>query len=127
MGDNSGGNGYLSKGNGNRKPDKSRPNTAAKPDRLRDPRNPRDGEHDMRMPPYMRDETSAALSLTRRQYDQIMNLADYLQNHPGPLDTELSRHISRVLKRRKGGKSNGNTDGSASSAIRQTRGKATSR
>jgi hypothetical protein len=44
----------------------------------RDPRIPRDGAHDMRMPPYMRDSDGTALSLTRRQYEDLMALVDHL-------------------------------------------------
>jgi len=32
----------------------------------------------MRMPPYMRDETASALSLTRRQYLEVLALIDAL-------------------------------------------------
>lgn len=39
---------------------------------FRDPRVLRDLMHDMRMPPYMRDETASALGLTRRQYEELM-------------------------------------------------------
>jgi hypothetical protein len=39
---------------------------------FRDPRVLRDLMHDMRMPPYMRDELSTALGLTRRQYQELM-------------------------------------------------------
>lgn len=39
---------------------------------FRDPRIIRDQMHDMRMPPYMRDEIASALSLTRRQYAELM-------------------------------------------------------
>lgn len=39
---------------------------------FRDPRILRDQMHDMRMPPYMRDEMSTALGLTRRQYEELM-------------------------------------------------------
>jgi hypothetical protein len=46
----------------------------------RDPRIPRDGAHDMRMPPYMRDSDGTALSLTRRQYEDLMALLDYLSH-----------------------------------------------
>jgi len=44
----------------------------------RDPRTARDQAHDMRMPPYMRDETASALSLTRRQYVEVLRLIDAL-------------------------------------------------
>jgi hypothetical protein len=45
----------------------------------RDPRIARDQGHDMRMPPYMRDETASALSLTRRQYVEVLALIDVLE------------------------------------------------
>jgi hypothetical protein len=49
----------------------------------RDPRIARDQAHDMRMPPYMRDETATALSLTRRQYLEVLALIDALDaRHP---------------------------------------------
>ena len=57
------------------------PEPAAEPDPgeiFRDPRVPRDGLHDMRMPPYMRDSDARALSLTRRQYRQLMVLVTQL-------------------------------------------------
>ena len=44
----------------------------------RDPRVARDGLHDMRMPPYMRDSDAAPLSLTHRQYADVMALIDTL-------------------------------------------------
>lgn len=41
--------------------------------------------HDMRMPPYMRDSDASPLSLTRRQYVQLMALVDHLAGPaPGP-------------------------------------------
>jgi hypothetical protein len=46
---------------------------APNPDR-RDPRVTRDTLYDMRMPPYMRDETGSPLSLTRRQYAFLMSM-----------------------------------------------------
>ena len=48
------------------------------PRERRDPRVGRDQMHDMRMPPYMRDSDATALSITRRQYDTIMAVADRL-------------------------------------------------
>lgn len=45
---------------------------------FRDPRIARDLAHDMRMPPYMRDETASALSLSRRQYLEVIALIDAL-------------------------------------------------
>jgi len=38
--------------------------------------------HDMRMPPYMRDSDASPLSLTRRQYIQLMGLVDQLAGPP---------------------------------------------
>lgn len=49
----------------------------------RDPRIARDQAHDMRMPPYMRDETATALSLTRRQYREVLALIDALDARHG--------------------------------------------
>jgi hypothetical protein len=43
---------------------------------FRDPRVKRDGYHDMRMPPYMRDSDQNSLSITYRQYHAIMDLLD---------------------------------------------------
>ena len=42
----------------------------------RDPRSDDDAAHDMRMPPYMRDESASSLSLTRRQYGMVMAFLD---------------------------------------------------
>jgi hypothetical protein len=41
---------------------------------FRDPRNDRDGLHDMRMPPYMRDSDQNSLSITFRQYNALKEL-----------------------------------------------------
>jgi len=38
--------------------------------------------HDMRMPPYMRDSDASPLSLTHRQYTQLMGLVDQLAGPP---------------------------------------------
>jgi hypothetical protein len=46
---------------------------------LRDPRNQRDLAHDMRMPPYMRDSDFSALSITRRQWQQIKEFIEELK------------------------------------------------
>ena len=43
---------------------------------FRDPRVLRDGYHDMRMPPYMRDSDQNSLSITYRQYHALMDLID---------------------------------------------------
>jgi hypothetical protein len=50
---------------------------------FRDPRLARDQAHDMRMPPYMRDELGAALSLTRRQYLAVLRYVEALAARPG--------------------------------------------
>jgi hypothetical protein len=49
---------------------------------FRDPRVFRDTLHDMRMPPYMRDSDREPLSLTRRQYNTLMNYLTFLQQEP---------------------------------------------
>jgi hypothetical protein len=54
------------------------PHETAPPRPRRDPRVERDQMHDMRMPPYMRDSDATALSITRRQYDTIMAVANRL-------------------------------------------------
>jgi hypothetical protein len=56
--------------------------TATPDPKHRDPRINRDRAHDMRMPPYMRDSDATALSLTRRQYLQVMALLDFLGKPP---------------------------------------------
>ncbi|HTJ73996.1 MAG TPA: hypothetical protein VL337_01400 [Acidimicrobiales bacterium] len=43
---------------------------------VRDPRITRDLMHDMRMPPYMRDEMARALGLTRRQFIELMRYVE---------------------------------------------------
>ena len=71
---------------------------------FRDPRVPRDQLHDMRMPPYMRDSDENALSLTWRQYHELMALTDYLSSaaeqgdlgRQGPLARSVSRLVTRV-------------------------------
>jgi hypothetical protein len=81
--------------------------TAASNPRHRDPRIARDGLHDMRMPPYMLDSDASALSLTRRQYNLVMDLVDALQLKRGatpgsqPLPTATTAHVKKVLARRK--------------------------
>lgn len=54
-------------------PDQPRP-----PAGRRRPWDPDAGLHDMRMPPYMRDSDATPLSLSRRQYVQLMSLVDHL-------------------------------------------------
>jgi hypothetical protein len=78
---------------------------------FRDPRVPRDQMHDMRMPPYMRDSDATALSLTHRQYHEVLFLIDQLEGAgralraglasdalpPVPLDTPIRRRVAAVL------------------------------
>lgn len=52
-----------------------KPDQTPNPD-FRDPRIFRDQMHDMRMPPYMRDEMASALGLTRHQYRTLMTYVD---------------------------------------------------
>ena len=72
----------------------------------RDPRNLRDTEFDMRMPPYMRDSDATPLSLNRRQYELLMQTLDRLQTKPGKAGgagedlTPTQSHVSRVVERR---------------------------
>lgn len=63
---------------------------------LRDPRVVRDRVHDMRMPPYMRDSDFSALSLTRRQWNQITELLEILKR--GHVRGDLP-YLSGVAKR----------------------------
>jgi hypothetical protein len=71
----------------------------------RDPRITRDGVHDMRMPPYMRDSDATPLSLNRRQYEFLMQTLDRLQR-PDKTDAAATalmpteNHVSRVVARR---------------------------
>lgn len=60
---------------------------------FRDPRIPRDQMHDMRMPPYMRDEMITALGLTRRQYEELMAYVA-----AGAAQTPLGRRVQRRLR-----------------------------
>jgi hypothetical protein len=84
--------------------------TNAKPDpQQRDPRNARDNEHDMRMPPYMRDSDASPLSLNRRQYNFLMQTLDRLQTK-GASKTSVApagsspaqAHVTRVVERLSG-------------------------
>ncbi len=77
--------------------------------RYRDVRIQRDQAHDMRMPPYMRDSDATALSLTRRQYNQIIAFVERLQtpsqaqtvvSAPPSITTPLRQHMERVVARR---------------------------
>jgi hypothetical protein len=72
--------------------------------KYRDPRVTRDGYHDMRMPPYMRDSDQNPLSITYRQYGALLELMalEKLGRH-GPnskkTDTPSRRRIAQFRKR----------------------------
>jgi hypothetical protein len=90
---------------------KAEVSSKAKPDsQQRDPRIARDGEHDMRMPPYMRDSDASPLSLNRRQYDFLAQTVNRLQTKhatrttaPPAGSSRAQDHVSRVVKRRSRG------------------------
>ena len=72
--------------------------------RERDPRVLRDGVHDMRMPPYMRDADAAPLSLSWRQYREVLALIDHLAVIDEEAFAQLSpvrRHVAQVVQRRR--------------------------
>jgi hypothetical protein len=81
--------------------------TNDKPDPAqRDPRILRDTEHDMRMPPYMRDSDATPLSLNRRQYEFLMQTVESLRPRTKQLKTGVPpsvsttrAHVSRVVQR----------------------------
>ncbi|HRI63413.1 MAG TPA: hypothetical protein PK156_04225 [Polyangium sp.] len=91
----------------------------------RDPRVARDGVQDMRMPPYMRDSDETPLSLTHRQYAELMGLLDYFNKpevmalvdsaapglHP---QSPLTRRVAHLVARLEGSK-----PGSSSSSSRK--------
>ncbi|MGE3535922.1 MAG: hypothetical protein AB7N91_00645 [Candidatus Tectimicrobiota bacterium] len=59
--------------------------------RHRDPRVVRDQLHDMRMPPYIRDSDNSALSLSWRQYHELMDLIDFLSRSAAPGEASSAR------------------------------------
>jgi hypothetical protein len=65
----------------------------------RDPRIDRDTYHDMRMPPYMRDSDQNPLSISRRQYDELMQLIEYLKSPAGRENTPTARAVRGVVSR----------------------------
>jgi hypothetical protein len=70
--------------------------------RFRDPRVDRDTYHDMRMPPYMRDSDQNPLSITHRQYQELMQLIEFLKSPGlvgGRADTPIARRIAGVVDR----------------------------
>jgi hypothetical protein len=94
---------------------------AAPSDSHRDPRVDRDGLHDMRMPPFMRDSDASPLSLTRRQYQFLMDVLNRVEQPaagearaskaprkrgvpapPARIRTAVSNHVTQVSARRHG-------------------------
>jgi hypothetical protein len=65
----------------------------------RDPRITRDQFHDMRMPPYMRDSDQNPLSISHRQYDELMQLVEYLMGPAGRESTPIARVVAGVVSR----------------------------
>jgi len=74
---------------------------------FRDPRIFRDQMHDMRMPPYMRDELAGALGLTRHQYLTLMAYVDAIATaaaeaaaaQPSAAAIEESQGLAATLSR----------------------------
>ena len=62
--------------------------------RFRDPRVIRDLQYDMRMPPFVRDSDATALSITHRQYDELMALVDLLE---GKKQALMARETSMAV------------------------------
>lgn len=87
------------------KTDKLKPgDVSAISPRERDVRVLRDQLHDMRMPPYMRDEEASPLSLTWRQHREIMALIDRLSKLDDAEFAAISpvrQHVARVVARRR--------------------------
>jgi hypothetical protein len=97
---------------------KTNPAPGARPNpTFRDPRITRDGLHDMRMPPYMRDSDATPLSLTRRQYQFLMDVLKRLESPRASdlepvaavagkraaaprLMTRVREHVQQVVERR---------------------------
>ena len=70
--------------------------------KFRDPRADRDTDHDMRMPPYMRDSDNSPLSLTKRQYDALIAFVDLLRREKwvaGRPYSPIARKIESFLER----------------------------
>ncbi|MGH4017835.1 MAG: hypothetical protein ACRDT0_01045 [Pseudonocardiaceae bacterium] len=82
------------------------PDQTPNPD-FRDPRIFRDQMHDMRMPPYMRDEAATALGLTRHQYLTLMTYVDAVAAAVAPAEAapvppaaaEQGRRLAATLSR----------------------------
>lgn len=70
----------------------------------RDPRQARDAQHDMRMPPYMRDADAFPLSLSWRQYREVIALIDRISTMGADEFASISplrQHLNRVVRRRR--------------------------
>lgn len=63
---------------------------------FRDPRVFRDTLHDMRMPPYMRDSDREPLSLTRRQYQTLMNYLTFLEQKEGATESAPATPVTHA-------------------------------
>jgi len=68
---------------------------------FRDPRVVRDTLQDMRMPPYVRDSDENPLSLSWRQYRELMDLVTYLERTPahelpGPLQRRVRAMAAKI-------------------------------
>jgi hypothetical protein len=70
-------------------------NKSARP--FRDPRDDRDGYHDMRMPPYMRDSDQNSLSITYRQYHALMDLLDKITAPPSKAAVKAAAKAKAAL------------------------------
>jgi hypothetical protein len=77
---------------------------------FRDPRLTRDQLHDMRMPPYMRDSDALPLSITRRQYEVLIELLGEAKKKKLKLKSPVER-LSEQLEQRKSGSPAGSTAG----------------
>jgi hypothetical protein len=71
---------------------------------FRDPRVERDGYHDMRMPPYMRDSDQNSLSITYRQYHAIMDLLDRITAPPSKAALKAAAKAKAALAAGRPGK-----------------------
>lgn len=69
-------------------------------DSHRDPRVDRDWLYDMRMPPYMRDSDASPLSLTRRQYQFLMDVLKRVQAPAAGETTALKASLNAAQRRR---------------------------
>lgn len=76
----------------------SAPGSAQAPLGRRRPWDPDAYLHDMRMPPYMRDSDASPLSLSRRQYVQVMSLVDHLERSARVDALEATRELRLLME-----------------------------